>query len=156
MHTVKLLEVKRKEVFYEKLTFIYLEMPKFKKGINELENRFEKWLYVLQNLAKFQERPKILEDRVFKKLFQIAALATLNEKEMYEYEQSLKEYRGMKNVIDTAFQDGFQDGAKDRTISMVKEMVRNGIELAMISKISGLSLSEVKRIAEDLQGSHNP
>ena len=120
-------------------------MPKFKKGIQELENRFEKWLYVLQNLAKFQERPKILEDRVFKKLFQIAELATLNEKEMYEYEQSLQEYRGMKNVIDTAF----QEGEKNRTISMVKEMIRNGISFPLIAKISNLSLPEVEMIAKE-------
>ena len=49
-HEVKLMDVGRKEVFYEKLTFIYLEMPKFNKGEGELDTMFDKWLFVLKNL----------------------------------------------------------------------------------------------------------
>jgi predicted transposase/invertase (TIGR01784 family) len=150
-HTVKLIETSRNEVFYDKLTFIYLEMPKFTKKINELENRFEKWLYVLKNLPKFQKRPNLLEDRIFKKLFKIAELATLNEEEMYEYQQSLKEYQGIKNALETAFQDGFQDGADDKTRLMVRRMIQKGLELTLIAQISELSIEEVKKIAAEIE-----
>ena len=40
------------KVFFDKLTYIYLEMPKFNKKEEELETHFEKWLYVLKNLDK--------------------------------------------------------------------------------------------------------
>jgi predicted transposase/invertase (TIGR01784 family) len=148
-HTVKLVEIVRNEVFYNKLTFIYLEMPKFIMEIGELGTRFEKWLYVLKNLAKFQERPKILKDRIFKKLFSIAELATLNEEEMYEYQQSLKEYQGMKNVIDTAF----QEGVKENTKTMVQRMIKNGLDYSLIAQISELSIEEVEKIARELNQS---
>jgi hypothetical protein len=49
-YNVKLSDIETHKVFYDKLTFIYLEMPKFNKTIDELENRFEKWMYVLKNL----------------------------------------------------------------------------------------------------------
>ena len=39
-------------VFYEKLTLIYLEMPKFTKTEDELETPFDKWLYVLKHLPR--------------------------------------------------------------------------------------------------------
>lgn len=49
-YDVKLTDVETNKVFYNKLTFIYFEMPKFNKTIDELETRFEKWLFVLKNL----------------------------------------------------------------------------------------------------------
>ncbi|MBM6866939.1 PD-(D/E)XK nuclease family transposase, partial [Bacteroides caecigallinarum] len=42
-HEVKLVDINTKEVFYDKLTFMYLEMPKFNKTENELEDMFDKW-----------------------------------------------------------------------------------------------------------------
>lgn len=45
MHFVQL-KVQENQVFYEKLTFIYLEMPKFSKTESELETDFDKWMFV--------------------------------------------------------------------------------------------------------------
>lgn len=52
-YDVKLTDIDTCKVFYNKLTFIYLEMPKFSKEINELKTRFEKWMYVLKNSTEF-------------------------------------------------------------------------------------------------------
>jgi len=38
-YDVKLTDTETKKIFYDKLTFIYLEMPKFSKVVDELENR---------------------------------------------------------------------------------------------------------------------
>ena len=48
-HEVKLVDVDDKHVFYDKLTFLYLEMPKFTKKEDELETMFDKWLFVLSS-----------------------------------------------------------------------------------------------------------
>ena len=55
-HEVKLMDVNKREVFYDKLTFIYLEMPKFTKGLDELDSLFDKWMYVLKNLPDLVQR----------------------------------------------------------------------------------------------------
>ena len=60
-HEVKLLDTRTKEVFYDKLTFIYLEMPKFNKAESELETMFDKWMFVLRNLSGLMERPAALQ-----------------------------------------------------------------------------------------------
>jgi predicted transposase/invertase (TIGR01784 family) len=49
-HEVQLFDKNSQIVFYDKLTYIYLEMPKFSKTIDELETHFDKWLYIIQNL----------------------------------------------------------------------------------------------------------
>ena len=71
-HEVKLMDIQTKEVFYDKLTFVYLEMPKFNKQEHELVTMFGKWLFVLRNLATLLERPAALQERVFTRLFEAA------------------------------------------------------------------------------------
>ena len=93
IHRVKLSDIETKEVFYDKLTYIYLEMPKFTKTVDQLETRFDKWLYVLKNLHKLQDIPKVLQERIFKKLFETAEIANYNPEEMTAYEESLKTLR---------------------------------------------------------------
>lgn len=91
-----------KEVFYDKLTFIYLEMPKFNKRENELRDMFDKWLFVLRNLSRLMSRPEALQERVFTKLFEAAEIAKFTKEQYEAYEDSLKVYRDWKNTIETA------------------------------------------------------
>ena len=44
------MDVEKKTVFYDKLTYIYLEMPKFRKTEDELVTMTDKWLYTLKHL----------------------------------------------------------------------------------------------------------
>ncbi|MCI5131336.1 MAG: Rpn family recombination-promoting nuclease/putative transposase, partial [Candidatus Electrothrix sp. EH2] len=43
-HQVRLMEEEAKQVFYDKLTFIYLEIPKFRKPLEELHSDYDRWL----------------------------------------------------------------------------------------------------------------
>ena len=40
--------------------FIYVEIAKFDKTLDELETLYDKWLYALKNLYKLTQRPKEL------------------------------------------------------------------------------------------------
>jgi predicted transposase/invertase (TIGR01784 family) len=93
-------------VFYDKLVLLYLAMPNFRKKIEELQSFQDKWLYVLKNLQDLSEIPVLLREGIFKKLFQVADMANLSKEERQDYITSLKYYRDLKNVTDTAFQDG--------------------------------------------------
>ena len=55
-HVVQLMDINKKKVFYDKLTYIYLEMPKFKKTEDELVDLTDKWLYALKNLPRLLEQ----------------------------------------------------------------------------------------------------
>ncbi|MBM6866917.1 PD-(D/E)XK nuclease family transposase, partial [Bacteroides caecigallinarum] len=87
---------------YDKLTFMYLEMPKFNKTENELEDMFDKWMFVLRNLSRLMGRPAALQERVFTKLFEAAEIAKFSKQQYDEYEESLKAYRDWQNTIETA------------------------------------------------------
>jgi predicted transposase/invertase (TIGR01784 family) len=99
---IQLSDTDTHEIFYDKLTFVYLEMPKFRKNEDELETFFDKWLYVIKNLSRLQTRPQALQERIFQRLFHIAEIENLTLKERRIYDDSLKNYWDMQNVIDTA------------------------------------------------------
>lgn len=143
LHTVKLKD-QNGNVFYNKLTYIYLELPKFTKSATELQTRFDKWMYVFRHLANLQNRPDILQERVFEKLFEIAEIAKFTPKEKEQYEESLKYYRDLKNVVDSSKEEGKIEGKIERSIEVAKEMKSDGISIEKISKYTGLSKEEIQ------------
>ena len=173
-HEVKLIDTKTNKVFYDKLIFIYLEMPKFNKTENELTSHFDKWLYVLKSLPKFQQRPEILKEQIFNKLFHVAELAQLSPVEFSGYEESLKDYRDSINIVDTAEakgkrkglkegiekgkKEGMKEGMKKGKKEGIKEGIEKGIEkvaksllkmnvpLAQIIEATGLSETEINQL----------
>lgn len=112
-HEVKLMDVDSKEVFFDKLTFIYLEMPKFRKQESELHTLFDKWMFVLRNLSSLLERPTALQERVFEKLFTAAEISCFTPHQLDEYEESLKVFRDLNNVIKTAKWEGWEEGREE-------------------------------------------
>ncbi|WP_455587259.1 Rpn family recombination-promoting nuclease/putative transposase [Bacteroides sp.] len=145
-HEVKLVDMGSRKVFYDKLTFIYLEMPKFNKSEDELENMFDKWMFVLRNLSSLLERPVALQERVFERLFRTAEIAGFSKSERYEYEESLKAFRDMYSVIATAENKGMEKGRKAEKISIARNMKSLHVPVETIAKASGLSIEEIERL----------
>ena len=137
-YDVKLTELETKEVFSDKLNFIYLEMPKFNKNIEELETRFEKWLYVIKNLHKLERVPEKLKEKIFLKLFETAEISKFSLQEFQDYENSLKYYRDLKNSLETA--------KDERTLEIAKKGLKEGFPEDMISKMTGLSEKEINKL----------
>ncbi len=141
-HEVQLFDKQTRKVFYDKLTYVYLEMPKFKKTENELETHFDKWLFVLKNLEDLTGRPAALQEKVFKKLFKQAEIANYSDEEYTEYEDSLKAYRDLKNCMDTSFSEGKTEGK----IEMARSMKQKGIDIATITEVSGLPRKSIEQL----------
>ena len=144
IHEVRLVDIGTNEVFYDKLAFIYLEMPKFNKTEAELETMIDKWLFVLRNLSSLFERPAALQERVFRNLFEAAEIAKFDRRERYEYEESLKNFRDMYSVIATAEKKGRAEGEKAKALEIAAKMKQAGMSAAEISKITGLEEAELQ------------
>ena len=144
IHEVRLVDIGTNEVFYDKLAFIYLEMPKFNKTEAELETMMDKWLFVLRNLSSLFERPAALQERVFRNLFEAAEIAKFDRRERYEYEESLKNLRDMYSVIATAEKKGRAEGEKAKALEIAAKMKQAGMSAAEISKITGLEEAELQ------------
>lgn len=149
-YDVKLTDVETCKVFYDKLTFIYLEMPKFTKTVDELETRFDKWLYVLRNLNRLDRIPDRLRERIFERLFEVAEVARFTREELLSYEDSLKYYRDLKNSLDTAREEGREEGEIKKSIQVIRKGHAEGLTVETLSKLTGLSEDEVRRFINEV------
>jgi len=153
-HRVRLMEEQTKDIFYDKLIFIYLEIPKFHKELEELSNDYERWLYAFKNLHRLRDRPKALEEGVFKKLFELAEIASMKTRERTVYENSLKDYWDLKSSMETYFKEGREEGKEvgreegiaQRNTEMARMMLANNEPIEKIMRYTGLSQSEIENL----------
>jgi len=137
-YDVMLTDIETHKVFYDKLMFVYLEMPKFTKKVEELETHFEKWMYVIKNLNRLDDIPDKLREKIFEKIFAAAEIAKLTPEEYEAYIDSLNSYRDLQNSIDTA-------KAEER-LKIAKEFKNLGISFEQISIATKLSIEEIEKL----------
>jgi predicted transposase/invertase (TIGR01784 family) len=101
---------------------------------------------------------KLFGEKVFIKAFETAETANFDEKQLAEYEESLKHYRDLKGVIDTYFEEGEKvgiekgrkEGREEGEDNKAKEIVQNslkeGLSIEIISKITGLPVEEIEKL----------
>jgi len=153
-HDLKLTEQETKDVFYNKLTYIYLEMPKFLKTEKELETRFDKWMFVLKNLPKLNRIPVGLKEKIFLKLFKTAEIAKLQPDEYKQYEASVNAYRDIFNIKNTYWEkgklegmmEGKMEGKMEEKIEVAKKLIKSGVAIEIIINATGLSEKDINNL----------
>lgn len=127
-----------------------------------------------KNLSRLDNRPAALREKIFSKLFAAASVARFTPTELREYEDSLKAYRDIKNSLDTAKEEGREEGleeglAKGREEGLVKgreeglakgreegraegialvakAMYAKGMDVNTIASMVGMAKDEVERL----------
>ncbi len=146
LHDIRLIEKETQQIFYDKLRFIYIEIKKFDKKLEEIETHFDKWLYVLKNLPKLDAIPSKLQERIFKKLFQVAEIAQFDEKQLQMYRDSEKNYLDFTASLESSFKEGFVEGEQKGKIEIAKNMVMKGFDNATIVEVTGLTIEQVEAL----------
>lgn len=147
-HRVQLKDQKNR-IFYEKLNFIFIELPRFNKSEKELKTHLDKWLYFLKNLDSFESIPQILNEPVFVEAFKTAEVANFTEEEYRTYEYSLMVMRDNINVINTARIEGKEEGRREGEKNKAVEIAKNLLDILddeTISIKTGLTLAEVREL----------
>lgn len=130
------------DVFYDKLTFKFIQMPLFKKEEHELESHFDKWIYFLKKLETFDDIPAILREPIFEKAFKTAEVANMTPQQRDEYEQSRLSYIEVKEAVNTAEMDGY----KRAKIETARELKQSGVDRSIIKKSTGLTDEEIDKL----------
>lgn len=130
------------EVFYDKLGYTYIELSKFAKADIDLDTDLDKWFYVLKNMSQMDKIPVYLRKPIFEKLFTVAEYTNLTKEEKTMYDSSLKYKWDNKNVLDYAVKEAEYKKALD----IAREMKKDGLPLAQISKFTKLSVEEIEKL----------
>ena len=163
---IKLKNDRTNNIYYDKLTYIFMEMPKFNKEEHELVTNADKWSYIFKSLPYLEDRPDTLKEKVFDDLFEKASLARMSHAEHLTYERSLKYYRDAINTMDYAkreareegleegmekgLEEGMEKGREEGELKKQKEIAINlkkvGLETSKISQTTGLSIEEIEKL----------
>lgn len=130
-HRIKLMDVKDKHIFYDKLTLIYLEMPKLVDMEIKLDTMRDKWMYALNALCHTDQRPPELTEEIFQKLFREAELANFTEEQLFSYRMSVLDICTNYSVFEYYSQEGKKEGIREGKIEGIKEGKIEGIKEGM-------------------------
>ncbi|MCL2434579.1 MAG: Rpn family recombination-promoting nuclease/putative transposase [Lentimicrobiaceae bacterium] len=155
-YDIMLSDIETHKVFYDKLTFTYLEMPKFTKEVDELKTHFDKWMYVIKNLKRLDDVPDKLRNSIFEKMFAAAEVAKLTPEEYMKYLTTFYTYSDWDNCLATAKREGTEkglaegraEGRAEKQEIIVINSHQAGLSLEMIATITGLSVEEISKILE--------
>ena len=145
-------------LFYDKLNFIYLVLPRFNLQAHELSTLQEKWLYAFKHLHELEKIPSELQENIFQRLFAIAQVAQLPSAERQVYENSLKDYRDFMSAQDTAHLEGYQEGIEEglekgkqlgieeEKREMARRLLAKGMSVELVAELVGLPLEAIQAL----------
>lgn len=148
LRRVQLMDTSTKTVFYDKLSYVYIELPKFDKAIHEVNSEADKWIYLLKNMPELQDIPAELANEPFTHAFEMAEQSALSPRERLLYEASLKSARDTYAEIMTARQEGREEGREEgieegrRTIA--RSMFTRGLDIKLIAELTELPEDELR------------
>lgn len=130
------------EIFYEKLDYIFVELPKFVKPLHECVTVLDKWLYVLRNLRKMTSIPETLNEGIFKKVFKITNLKNMNQK-------TLEDFRALNPITERYAKEYAEEEARNEgKIEIISAMILNNYSNAEISKMTNLPEEEIENLIQ--------
>lgn len=111
------------------------------------------YIHVVMSILK-DNRINPFPDLRFKKLFEAAEIAKFTPEEKEAYEESLKYYRDLKNVVDTSREEGYEEGmekgmekGKEKgKIEVAIELKKNKVPIEIIIQSTGLSKEEIEKL----------
>lgn len=146
-HIIKLMDVKDKHVFYDKLTLIYLEMPKIEDMEIKLDTMRDRWMYALYSLCYTDQQPPELQEEVFQKLFREAEIARFNETQHLSYRESLRDLWDSYSTWECANQEGLEEGLdkgrKAQALETADKLKALGMDVETILQVTGLTKEEI-------------
>ena len=96
------------------IELIFVELPKFKKQLLDLETVFNKWLYFLNNARKLKDVPTVMDDiPEIKKAFYIANQASLTLDELEDQEKSEIFIQDQRGAITKAAKESLEQGRQE-------------------------------------------
>ena len=110
----RLKEEKKLFNYRDELTLMFLELPKFKKELSDLETKREKWIYFMKSAQGLEVIPSSLEEESeIKAALNIANRANLNNEELEEIQKEEILIEDRKGEISLAIREGIGIGREE-------------------------------------------
>ena len=136
-----------------------IEMPKFKKGFDEISTALDRWVAFLNYASRLEvdKLPKQLHTPdIEKATSSVSRMFDSEERKVYDvrrktqmdYEAILDSavQKGVEKGIGIGKAEGIEEGEKRKALEVAKNFKKDGIPLEIIAKNTGLSIEEIKAL----------
>ena len=135
----RLIEETDRTVLTDRLTYIFIELPKFVKSAEELDGDILEGMYFcLKNMPKLQERPNALKHGVFDTIFEMGELLEMDEVTRDKILENMTTERDLKNQFEYVKKEGRAEGRAET----VRKMLAAGIPAEKIAAALSITVDE--------------
>ncbi len=128
--------------------FSFIELKKFDKTLSQLSTTLDKWIYFVKNATSLDLVPNELQDVTeLQEAFVIANQTTWNKRELEIYDDIALKIIDDKNAIDTAKEQGIEQGIEQRNLEIAKNLL-DILDNKTISLKTGLSIQQIENLRE--------
>ncbi|MBY0353399.1 Rpn family recombination-promoting nuclease/putative transposase [Candidatus Babeliales bacterium] len=140
------------------LEFHFIELQKFNKTLEQLDDVIDKWIYLLKNAATLNTIPKQLKTpMVLEEAMEVLEEGNMSPAELTAYDRFVDARRVAESVKETQIMMGREQGraqGRAQGREQGREEAQRDMVLKMLSKLSinqvaditGLSVDEIKKI----------
>ena len=143
----RLREDESHELMTDVLRFVFLELGRFNKRIDELESVSDKWIYLLKYMHTMTEIPPEFSDPMFTRLFLLSEINKFTADEYKQYTKSLENMGDYTNIINTAAEEaeirGREEGQKNKAIEIALKLMGTGMSRGEAAEFVGISESDL-------------
>jgi len=157
--------------YHDDIELIFVELNKFIKNEKDCETNFDKWLYFLKNAGDMNFIPQDLPEPI-KSAYSVSNEAGMNAEEL-ELQHKKREFiainrgsltlakkqgmaegmaegieLGVEQGIEQGIEKGIEKGVEQNKLEMARQMGKEEMDHFLISKITGLSLEEIKSLVD--------
>ena len=146
----RLKEEKKLFNYRDELTLMFLELPKFKKELSDLETKTEKWIYFMKSAQGLEVIPSSLEEvSEIKAALNIANRANLNNEELEEIQKEEILIEDRKGEISLAIREGLGMGVVKQILRQIRRKFGE-ITPEVKTQIEQLSLEKLDILGEEI------
>ena len=138
----RLYEDNSHKLLTDRVTFIFIELPKFKKTVEELDgNILEGMYFCFKNMPELESRPEVLDHHVFTKIFDVTELYNMDQETRDKVLDNMTTERDLKNQMIYAREEGREEGrvegreeGREEGIALaIKNMADSGLDAEQIA-----------------------
>ena len=155
------------------LYFTFIELPKFKKGVEELETALDYWCYYLKHAPETEPAAYerlIQESPIIKRAYQALDQYYWSEAELNTYEAWVKAERdsrgierqklmdaeakgmkkGMEKGMKKGMEKGMRQGIEQEKLAIAQRMLSKGHAISLIQELTGLDQTTLEELQKQL------
>ena len=136
------------KIFSKENVLYFVELCKFAAQLETLDLTDEKnlWLFMLTHVADVSDELLERSDPIFRCFHRECLVSNLNDMEKKEYVKSVLEYDDVRESMMCER----EVGRKEKTRLLVRNMLAEGLDPAMVAKIADLTEEEVLAMREEM------